>query len=355
MTWPLWGRPEDPEQPRCSKCGAPVPTYASYCEACGTTLEPTQAPPQPEPDAAAEVGSSVTRRLGQRVSAVAHCPQCGGTIDSDGYCQSCGVKAPDPRDHVELSAAGWVAGTSDLGMVHSRNEDALALWVDGDAPRAVLVVCDGVSTSTDAHIASLAAAECACELLTDAVRSDADLPTSFREAVLRANDAIIAHTAPDMTNAPSATFAAAVVDGDRLGFATLGDSRVYWIGDDAQELLSTDDSMAQQFIAQGMPRDAAEAMPQAHAITKWLGRDAVELEPDIGVHRLTASGWVLVCSDGLWNYASAPAVLAALVRDQEAADPAPEAIARGLVAWANQQGGHDNVTVALARHPATGR
>jgi serine/threonine protein phosphatase PrpC len=61
-------------------------------------------------------------------------------------------------------------------------------------------------------------------------------------------------------------------------------------------------------------------------------------------------GWVLVCSDGLWNYCSPADDLRSLVGDRVAdvgADPL--AVASSLCTWANEQGGHDNVTVALAR------
>ena len=109
--------------------------------------------------------------------------------------------------------------------------------------------------------------------------------------------------------------------------------------------------MAQEFIEQGMPRAEAEAMPKAHAITKWLGSDAVEVIPRTGVLRPSGEGWLLVCSDGLWNYASEPVALAEQLVAAAAVDPSPLAIGRALVTWANAQGGQDNVTVALARYP----
>ena len=93
---------------------------------------------------------------------VQSCPRCGGSIDFDGYCEMCGAKAPSIRDHFEENPADWVAGVSDRGIRHPRNEDALAL--DGTAQiggRAVLVVCDGVSMSSDSDVASLAAAQAA--------------------------------------------------------------------------------------------------------------------------------------------------------------------------------------------------
>lgn len=86
---------------------------------------------------------------------VQSCPRCGGSIDFDGYCEMCGAKAPSIRDHFEENPADWVAGVSDRGIRHPRNEDALAL--DGTAQiggRAVLVVCDGVSMSSDSDVAS---------------------------------------------------------------------------------------------------------------------------------------------------------------------------------------------------------
>ena len=90
-------------------------------------------------------------------------------------------------------------------------------------------------------------------------------------------------------------------------------------------------------------------LPRAHAITKWLGRDSTEIIPRVGELELSVPGWVVVCSDGLWNYASSPQELAAQL--DAAADADPAVVAGRLVAWANSRGGKDNITVALARWP----
>ena len=61
---------------------------------------------------------------------------------------------------------------------------------------------------------------------------------------------------------------------------------------------------------------------------------------------------MLVCSDGLWNYGSTPEAMGRVFADAErTAGPDPTRIAAELVTWANAQGGHDNITVALARVP----
>lgn len=355
--WPLWSAEHsapEPEPSRCPSCGQPIAPSASFCESCGAAVTPTAPAPAPaEPTGA----SSQTQRLGARNSQAATCASCGGTIDADGYCTTCGTKAPSPEDHYRQSPADWVGGVCDRGIQHSRNEDALALWSEGDC--AVLVVCDGVSSSTDADAAAGAAAEVVRAGLVKQVRavtSETDpaaaITAAFVEVAAAANQAIIALTPAEATNAPSATLAAAVVCGPQVHFANLGDSRVYFLSGSDGVLLSLDDSMAQAFIDQGMERSEAEALPRAHAITKWLGRDAIDIVPRVGSYRPTEPGWVVVCSDGLWNYASAPAALATQLNAAAETSGDPTLIADDLVRWANAHGGRDNITVALARCPA---
>jgi serine/threonine protein phosphatase PrpC len=144
---------------------------------------------------------------------------------------------------------------------------------------------------------------------------------------------------------------AAVLEDGEVVAGVVGDSRAYWLPDDGEPaLLTVDDSWAAEQIAAGTPRAQAESAPEAHAITRWLGVDAPDHTPRLTRQRVDAAGWLLLCSDGLWNYCSTADALADLVRSTPAArsvDPLP--LAEALVAWANEQGGHDNITVALAR------
>lgn len=293
------------------------------------------------------------------------CPRCGGKIDFDGYCTQCGAKAPSVRDHFEQTPAPWVAGVCDRGLRHPQNEDAMALDVASETDaRAVLVVCDGVSTSQESGRASLAAARAASGHITAQRDWNWDLadlgPLSatrrlLNDATQRANQAVLDSSAHDLESPASCTLAIGMVSGRQLLAATLGDSRVYWLPDHgATQLLSIDDSVAQEQIAGGVARQQAETGRYAHVITRWLGRDAPDTTPRL-VHTMAEGpGWLLVCSDGLWNYASEPAVMGRLVAHFAATSAAragaePLALARALVDWANEQGGHDNITAALAR------
>ncbi|PWD52582.1 serine/threonine protein phosphatase [Serinibacter arcticus] len=291
------------------------------------------------------------------------CARCGGTIARDGYCELCGEPAASERDHYRESPAAWVGGACDRGVVHSKNEDAMALGVlepDGDV--AVLVVCDGVSTAPDSDVASLAAARAAATVVLDGIRNaDApsaeqirDLSALLGRAAIAGNEAVVETTGEDKAgadNPPSCTFVAAAIDGPLVVTAWLGDSRAYWLPDDGvARQLSVDHSWAQEAIEQGMPRIEAERARHAHAITRWLGTDAPDLAVRTDAMVASTPGWVMVCSDGLWNYCSPAADLAALVhRTAEAVGSEPTTLAAELVTWANAQGGRDNITVALAR------
>ncbi|MDP9335733.1 MAG: serine/threonine protein phosphatase, partial [Actinomycetota bacterium] len=103
-------------------------------------------------------------------------------------------------------------------------------------------------------------------------------------------------------------------------------------------------------IAHGATREVAEADPRAHAITRWLGVDSPGGDPSFTSETLRVPGWVLVCTDGLWNYCSEASDLRDLVNAQAVPAQADAlATAAALVDWANAQGGHDNITAALAR------
>jgi serine/threonine protein phosphatase PrpC len=283
---------------------------------------------------------------------------CGGEIDADGWCMVCGLRAGAVSERCTEQVAPNVAAASDRGMVHARNEDAAALAASHD--RIVLVVCDGVSSTTDSDVAAAAAAHAARDVLERAPEPPARSPAALTKfwiselgaAVSAAQDQAEAAAAKvgARETPPSCTFVAAVVDGPVLVSGWVGDSRCYWFGDDGTALqVSVDDSWASAEMAQGAAREAAEQDPRAHAITRWLGVDAPTRVPTCASVPVGAGGWVLVCSDGLWNYCSAAPELRRLLHDEIAGlGDEPLAVASALCDWANGQGGHDNVTVALA-------
>ncbi|WP_103501304.1 PP2C family serine/threonine-protein phosphatase, partial [Streptomyces sp. SM14] len=282
-------------------------------------------------------------------------------VAADGYCEECGRTQPGDRDHVERSLDG-VAAVSDVGLRHHRNEDAFAISAtalpDG-SPAVIAVVCDGVSSSTRPHEASAAAAETAAESLLAALPRGATGQQAMHEALMSAGHAVNALADRDKVpgrNAPACTVVSAMTTGAELTVGWIGDSRAYWLpmeGTAHPIRLTEDDSWAAQMVKAGlMSEEEAMADRRAHAITAWLGADNPELEPHTASFKPDRAGVVIVCTDGLWNYADGAEEMAAKVTAEARTAPLPSA--QRLVRFALDSGGHDNVTVAVIPFPTPG-
>ncbi len=289
-------------------------------------------------------------------------PVQDSTLQANRQGQSSGSKkVPANRDSFAQSPTTWVGAVSDRGIRHRHNEDAMSMAaLVGDVKgrqSAILVVSDGVSSVKGSQVSSIIAAENACASVMHALDQRPDLQDEDLGRVLVrsfdiANRAVITTPLPGLDNAGSCTLIVAVINDGLVTVANVGDSRCYWIGDDGSNLkLTFDDSVAQAEIEQGTPREIAEAGSHAHAITKWLGPESLDWTPQITSYRPENAGWVMVCSDGLWNYASEPDAMATVIRHacRQVPSNEPTELARWLVEWAKAQGGHDNVTVALAK------
>lgn len=255
---------------------------------------------------------------------------------------------PQPaRSHYVLSPAPWLGGCSDIGLRHSTNQDAMSLAVrEAPTRAAVVAISDGVTTAPGAEDASRLAAEAAAHRLVELLDRGESPATALHHAFDDANSAVVR----DREYPSACTLVAAVVHEASITVGSVGASRAYWFGDDgAARQLSTDDSMAQARILLGMTREEAERSIQAHAITRWLGRDSTDWAPGVVDLAPDVDGWLLLCSDGLWNYASSPEELAGVFAEHAAGAPTPAEGAEALAAWANAQGGRDNVTVVLIR------
>jgi serine/threonine protein phosphatase PrpC len=287
------------------------------------------------------------------------CASCGSPVfDDELFCESCGVRAHGSpvlatENHRERDL-GFVAAVTDRGHRRQRNEDAFA--VAAGPGRFVAVVCDGVATTANSDQAAQAAAAAVHAALEPLVSSapwpgSTELAAVLEDAFAAAQRAV-ALVDPDEPGGsalpPSTTLVVAVGDGSRAVVANVGDSRAYWLAADSgrSRCLTVDDSGAQDLIAQGVPPAEAQADPQAHMITRWIGADADNVSPTITEHELTEPGILLLCSDGLWNYFEEPARLAALLPP---GNPAPIAVARIMTEAALSAGGSDNIAIVTVR------
>jgi serine/threonine protein phosphatase PrpC len=307
------------------ECGEPVREGDRFCEVCGQELLPSVRVVDSPPD-------------GDR-------PRDGDRPPDDDPTR--GVRRG--RDHVEMWFPG-VAGVSDRGLHRVRNEDAIAVVRLDPYDATVLVVCDGVSTSHQAHVASQVAADTALASLVAAVEGvEDDLEAAMRDAVVRAQAAVAAIPYKAGTkDPPSSTLVAAVVRADCATIGWVGDSRAYLVCASGTWQLSRDDTWVADQVAQGLlSADEAAGDPNGHVLTRWLGEDWRDSQaPSVLSFQIEEPGHLVLCSDGLWNYLPTEADMGSAVSELD--DTTPLGLAAELTELARRAGGHDNITVAVA-------
>ncbi|MFD7437216.1 protein phosphatase 2C domain-containing protein [Streptomyces sp. NPDC059861] len=342
--------------------GAPLPPAAPGHSATGVRFDRR---PEPEEYPLQAPDPRVTADLAAPADPPTVCVACrAGRVDHDGYCENCGHAQPRERDHMEQES-GPMAAVSDRGLRHHRNEDAFGIGrtaLPDGSEALVAIVCDGVSSATRPDDASLAASRAASASLLAALPLGTHPQQAMHDAIVAASHAVDALAQEPATarehqphqNAPACTLVGAVVTAGLLVVGWVGDSRVYWVPVDRgapAARLTEDDSWAAQMVAAGLMSEAeAYADERAHAITGWLGADAYELEPHTASFKPDRPGVVVVCTDGLWNYAEAAEEMAGVLPADAAVRPLHGA--RVLVGHALDGGGHDNVTVAVVPFPA---
>jgi serine/threonine protein phosphatase PrpC len=217
-----------------------------------------------------------------------------------------------------------------------------------------MVVCDGVSVSQDPHLVSQAAVDNALLVLSTAIATGGALDRAVTEATAAAQRAAAAVPFdPTLTVGPGAcTIVAVALRGNQAAFASVGDSRAYWVDESGATQIGTDDSLAGALVASGrFTVEQAMANPGAHALTKWLGIDSTDAAPTVTNVELLGPGLVVLASDGLWNYAPDIDDLARLVGPIDAVAAAgPLDLARRLAGFADRSGGAATIPVAVGLH-----
>ncbi len=246
------------------------------------------------------------------------------------------------------------AGLSDRGMKRDHNEDAWsgppAELTEGQlaAKGRLYVVADGVG----GHLAGDVASAMAVAIIQQQYYADPtpDIPTRLANAIRMAGDRIGQQSATNQDQrGMSTTVTAAVLHGDRLFVANVGDSRTYLIpgkhskghGTEAQQI-TTDHTWVEEQVQAGLiTREQAARHPHRNIITRSLGNDQF-LTIDIFEEQVRPGDRVLLCSDGLSNMVTAREIGAIVRRGRDA-----DAIVHELVALANERGAPDNVTAVL--------
>jgi PPM family protein phosphatase len=224
---------------------------------------------------------------------------------------------------------------SDTGRQRTANEDSLY------ARAPLFAVADGMGGAQAGEVASRIAAEA----FEPADRGDRSPEAYLRSIAETANDRIHSLALQDSSRSGmGTTLTSAMVEGDDVSVAHVGDSRAYLYRDGELRMLTSDHSLVEELRRQGRISDEqAEDHPQRSIITRALGPEA-SVDVDTFSFSARPDDVVLLCSDGLTTMIK-DEVIAEILSRSAALDEA----ARALVEAANEAGGRDNITVVAFR------
>ena len=234
---------------------------------------------------------------------------------------------------------------TDVGLKRTQNEDHHA-WSrsESDEPEqfVVLVVADGMGGARAGEVASLLAVD---YVIAASRGLGADATEEALRRVVEGANSVVHHESvvnPDRRGMGT-TCTALILRQYVATFAHVGDSRAYLIRDGAIRQITRDHSLVAQLVEfQHLTPEEARTDPRRNVVTRSLGVGP-SVEVDTGSVPLESDDTLLVSSDGLHG----------LVEDAELLDHALaadlDAAGQGLIDLAKSRGGHDNITVVLAR------
>ena len=215
----------------------------------------------------------------------------------------------------------------------------------------LFVVCDGMGGHVGGATASRIGVDSICKYVQE---HECAIPQQFLTKALEyANEQIYAASRSNpQLRGMGTTACVALVREDKVWYAHVGDSRIYYYNFAKKMLfrLTKDHSVVQALVDQGMITEAeAEHHPEKNKIRKSLGIKAeVEPEPCQIPLRPANGDILLICSDGLSGMMDDDDILGVLLSQADINEAG-----KSLLELAKAGGGTDNITVQLVRFSNT--
>lgn len=234
---------------------------------------------------------------------------------------------------------------SDVGQRRKVNEDAVG-YFESKNHIPLMMVCDGIGGHNAGEIASSMA------LMSIGQSWEKTNIENMEEAyqwivhkIEEANDDILTRsTQYEDLYGMGTTLVAACVIGNQLMIANVGDSRAYVLRNFQLKQLTEDQSLVNALLKSGeITPEEAENHPNKNIVTQSLGvTSAVEID----FVRMTVKDEdiLLLCSDGLSDMLSLEEIRNVLNHYSDLEQQVEKAVQA-----ANESGGRDNITVAIAK------
>lgn len=234
---------------------------------------------------------------------------------------------------------------SDVGQQRKVNEDA-AGYFESKNHIPLMMVCDGIGGHNAGEIASSMALMSIGQSWekTNIENMEEAYQWIVHKIEEANNDILTRSTQYEDLYGMGTTLVAACVIGNQLMIANVGDSRAYVLRNFQLKQLTEDQSLVNALLKSGeITPEEAENHPNKNIVTQSLGvTSAVEID----FVRMTVKDEdiLLLCSDGLSDMLSLEEIRNVLNHYSDLEQQVEKAVQA-----ANESGGRDNITVAIAK------
>jgi serine/threonine protein phosphatase PrpC len=259
--------------------------------------------------------------------------------------------------HLETSQI-IVGIAQSIGIKRDKNEDSVfTLTTNLISSQKTInfglyIIADGMGGHENGELASnLAVGKLASHVINTfylpSISSESDhLETSIHE-VLQTGIKDAHQSIREKVLGGGTTLTAALILGEHVTIAHVGDCRAYFVNPDGNmQVLTHDHSLVKRLeeIGQISPEEAA-SHPNRNLLYRALGQGE-PFEPDITSLQVNPGCELLLCSDGLWGVVTENDISNILCSSAE-----PQLACQSLIHAANAAGGPDNISVIIVHFP----
>lgn len=234
-------------------------------------------------------------------------------------------------------------GKTDIGKKRSMNQDNLFFSDEPVGPLPNLyIVADGMG----GHKAGDYASSYAVNQFVDYVKQcgEENPITVMKRGIAAVNAGVLAASRErEELSGMGTTLVCAVVSGNHLYVANIGDSRLYLLDKDEIRQITLDHSLVEELIRTGQLNPLkVRNHPEKNIITRAIGVNE-EAIPDFFELELHMDERILMCSDGLSNMVEDDELLSIIMETDK-----PNTAVERLIERANYYGGKDNIAALVA-------
>ncbi len=222
---------------------------------------------------------------------------------------------------------------TDKGRVRLVNEDAVLHFTA--EPYEIILLADGLGGHRAGEVASRMVVENMRDYLLQHDLNN--MPQVLKDAVTYANEQVHRCQQEDANYAGmGSTLVAAIANENAVHIAHVGDSRAYLCNEDGLVQLTIDHSVSNDIRNSGQVNENLR-----HMLTRAMGTEPT-IHADFQKIERQPGSILLLCSDGLANEMTTKEINEVLCGEGTLAEKADT-----LIATANENGGRDNITLAL--------